>query len=87
MAKRKNWSHCQCKDCGYEWNAGETEHFNISFCDNCHGFNIGGKYHEPSNPKTIKKETQPKGSDAAEALKLLKKAGIGQYGKEKLQVV
>jgi hypothetical protein len=41
-----DWSECKCKDCGYTWNASDTEHFNISFCNSCHGTNIGGKYYE-----------------------------------------
>lgn len=41
-----NWSECECKDCGHKWNASSTEHFNISFCNSCHGTNIGGKYYE-----------------------------------------
>jgi hypothetical protein len=41
-----NWSECECKTCGHKWNAADTEHFNISFCNSCHGTNIGGKYYE-----------------------------------------
>lgn len=40
------WSECECKDCGSKWDAEYTEHFNISFCNSCHGTNIGGKYYE-----------------------------------------
>lgn len=43
---KNDWSECTCKDCGHTWNASDTEHFNISFCNSCHGFNIGGKYYE-----------------------------------------
>jgi len=42
----EDWSECRCKDCGHTWNASKTEHFNISFCNSCHGTNIGGKYYE-----------------------------------------
>lgn len=41
-----DWPECECKDCGHKWNAADTEHFNISFCNSCHGTNIGGKYYE-----------------------------------------
>lgn len=43
---KQNWSECECKDCGHKWNASDTEHFNISFCNSCHGTNIGGKYYD-----------------------------------------
>ena len=43
---KDGWDECKCKDCGHKWNASKTEHFNISFCNSCHGTNIGGKYYE-----------------------------------------
>ncbi len=39
-----DWDECTCKDCGFTWNASEDEHFNITFCSNCHSTNIGGEY-------------------------------------------
>jgi len=41
-----DWSECECKTCGHKWNAADTEHFNISFCNSCHGTKICGKYYE-----------------------------------------
>ena len=42
----EDWSECECKTCGNKWNSADTEHFNISFCNSCHGTKIGGKYYE-----------------------------------------
>jgi len=46
IKQNNDWSECECKTCGHKWNAADTEHFNISFCNSCHGTKIGGKYYE-----------------------------------------
>jgi len=31
---------CKCKECGYQWSAYETEHFNFTCCDMCGSLEI-----------------------------------------------
>lgn len=45
----RQWDEIKCLKCGYTWNASDDEHFNISFCENCHNSKqkyLGGKYYE-----------------------------------------
>lgn len=39
---KDRWSECECEDCGYVWQAIETEHFNFTWCEICYSNNIEG---------------------------------------------
>ena len=42
----KNWSECECLNCGNTWQAIENEHFNFTFCEVCFSSKIGGEYYK-----------------------------------------
>ena len=42
----KRWDECVCNECGYTWNACETDHFNFTCCEMCLSDNIGGEYNK-----------------------------------------
>lgn len=42
----ENWDECICNDCGFTWNASDTEHFDFTCCAICGSENIGGEYNE-----------------------------------------
>lgn len=46
-----DWDECICNNCGYTWNASETDHFNFTCCERCYSCDIGGEYGFSSNNK------------------------------------